>query len=197
MYDPSNGQLGRDVHRSYICFVSGNCSSPLARSRRWTFTVATYASLVVIAAVLLQDQGGGLQQPISYWARKLNPAERDNTYSAYDLEALAVCKAVKHCWCYLEGCSEFLVVTNHDTLRHMLMQPNNGLNKRQARYLRDLQPFVGSMTLACRKGALNEVDSLIRRPDFAPHAMAPLFWDGEVPSDRELRRKYHMLLEDA
>jgi hypothetical protein len=25
----------------------------------------------------------------------------------------------------------------------MLRQPNNMLNKRQARYLRDLQPFVG------------------------------------------------------
>ena len=69
-----------------------------------TFTVATDASTVGIAAVLLQDQGGGLQ-PVSYWARKLNSAERGNTYSAYDLEALAVCEEVKR-WRYcLEGCS--------------------------------------------------------------------------------------------
>jgi hypothetical protein len=46
------------------------------------------------------------------------------------------------------------------------MQPNNMLDKRQARELRDLQPFVGSMTLAYRKGALNEDDPLSRRPDF-------------------------------
>jgi hypothetical protein len=59
------------------------------------FTVATYASTVGIATVLLQDQGGGLQ-PVSHCARKLNPAERGNTYYAYDLEALAVCEAVKH-----------------------------------------------------------------------------------------------------
>jgi hypothetical protein len=38
-----------------------------------TFTVATYASIVGIATVRLQDQGGGLR-PVSYWARKLNPA---------------------------------------------------------------------------------------------------------------------------
>jgi hypothetical protein len=35
------------------------------------FTVATYASTVGIAAVLLQGQRGGLQ-PFSYWALKLN-----------------------------------------------------------------------------------------------------------------------------
>jgi hypothetical protein len=48
-----------------------------------TFTVATDASTVGIATVMLQDQGGGLQ-PVSYWARKLNPSERGNTYSTYD-----------------------------------------------------------------------------------------------------------------
>jgi hypothetical protein len=85
------------------------------------FTVATDASTVGIVAIMLQDQGGDLQ-PVSYWARKLTSAERGNTYSAYDLEALAVCEAVKHWRCYLEGCSKFLVVTDHDTLRHLLRQ---------------------------------------------------------------------------
>jgi hypothetical protein len=40
------------------------------------------------------------------------------------------------------------------------------LNKRQARYMHDLQPFVGSMTLAYRKGAVNEANPLSRRPYF-------------------------------
>jgi hypothetical protein len=53
------------------------------------------------------------------------------------------------------------------------------------------------MTLAYRKGALNEFDPLSRRPDFLPHATFPLFWDGEVPSDRELQRKSQLLFEDA
>jgi hypothetical protein len=82
----------------------------------------------------------------------MNPVERGNTCCAYDLEALAVCEAVKHLRCNLEGCSKFIVVIDHDTLRHLLRQPNNGSNKRQDRYLRDLQPFVGTMTLAYRKG---------------------------------------------
>jgi hypothetical protein len=158
-----------------------------------TFTAATDASKLGIATVMLQDQGGGLQL-VSYLARKLNPADRGSTYSAYNSEALAVCEAVQHWRCYLEGCFKFLVVTDHDTL---LRQPNNMMNKRQARSLRDLQPFVGSMTFAYRKGAPNEANPLSQCSDFVPHALVPLFWDGEVPSDRDLRRKSMLLLEDA
>jgi hypothetical protein len=118
-------------------------------------TVATYGLTMDIEAVTLQDQGGGLQL-VALWARKLNPAERGNTYYVYDLEPLAVCEAVKHWSCHPGGCSNFLAVTYHDTLRHRRKHPNNKLNKLQARYLRDLQPFVGSMTLAYRKEAVNE-----------------------------------------
>jgi hypothetical protein len=60
----------------------------------------------------------------SYLARKLNPHERSNNYSACDLEGLAVCESVKYWRCYLEGCSRFLVVRDHDTLRHLLWQSN-------------------------------------------------------------------------
>jgi hypothetical protein len=66
------------------------------------FTVATYALTVGIAIVMLQDQGRGLIQLVSILARKLNLAERGNTYYAYDIEALAVCEAVTHWRGYLE-----------------------------------------------------------------------------------------------
>jgi hypothetical protein len=103
--------------------------------------------IVGIATVMLQDQGGGLQ-PFSYTARKLSPTECGNTFSAYDLDALTVREAVQHWRCYHEGCSKFLVAANNDTLQHLSMiQPNDTLSKRQARYLRDLQPFVGTITL--------------------------------------------------
>jgi hypothetical protein len=160
------------------------------------YTVATNASKAGIAAIWLQDQGGGLEL-VSYLARKLNLAERCNTYSAYDLEALAVCEAVKHWKCYLKGCSKFLVVADHNTLRHMPKQPNNMLNKRQARYLRELQPFVGSMTLAYRKGALNGANPLSWRLDSVPQATALLFWNGEFMSYTKLQRKSQPLSEDA
>jgi hypothetical protein len=63
------------------------------------------------------------------------------------------------------------------TLRHLLGQPNNITNKWQGRYLRDLQPFVGTVTLAHHKGALSEVDTLRRRPDFVHQAILPLFFE--------------------
>jgi hypothetical protein len=60
------------------------------------------------------------------------------------------------------------------------MQPNNKLNKRQATYLRDLQPFVGTMILAYRKEAMNEANPLSRRPDFVSRATIHEGWHGSV-----------------
>jgi hypothetical protein len=60
--------------------------------------------------------------------------------------------------CYLEGCSKFIVASDHDTLRHLLKQANNMMNKRRARDLRDLQSFMGVMKLAYRKGAFDDDD---------------------------------------
>jgi hypothetical protein len=34
LFFPTGGQLGRDVHRSYICFKCGDCISHIARPRR-------------------------------------------------------------------------------------------------------------------------------------------------------------------
>jgi hypothetical protein len=83
-----------------------------------TFTVATYVLTMGIAAIMLQDQGGGLKSA-SYLARKLNLAERGNTSSAHDLEALVECEAVKHWRCYLKECTRFLSkhTTPHSDIR--------------------------------------------------------------------------------
>jgi hypothetical protein len=63
--------------------------------------------------------------------------------------------------------------------------------------MRDLQPFVGTMTLAYRKGAMNEADSLSRRQYFIPQATVHFLGDGEVASNAKLRRKSKPLLDDA
>ena len=83
------------------------------------FTVATDASSFAIAGVLLQDQGHGLQ-PVEYYARKLKDAERN--YDAYNLEALAACACIKKWRVYVEGSAEQILVTDHDTLRHLLKE---------------------------------------------------------------------------
>jgi hypothetical protein len=61
----------------------------------------------------------------------------------------------------------------------------------------DVHPFVGSTTLAYRKGALNNADPLSRRLHFVPQAIVPLFWNGEVSSDTDFRRKSQPLFKDG
>jgi hypothetical protein len=80
------------------------------------------------------------------------------------------------------------VVSNHDKLRHLLMQPGDRLKKRQARHMRDLQPFMGVMSLAYRKGSRNHADPLSRRADFYAQARLPLFSNGDVPQSLNPRR---------
>ena len=60
------------------------------------FVVATDASKVGIAGVLLQEDTSGSLRPCAYWARKLKDCE--TRYSAYDREALAVVEAVSRVW---------------------------------------------------------------------------------------------------
>ena len=52
------------------------------------FVVATDASRVGIAGILLQEDSDGHLRPCAYWARKLKYA--DTGYSAHDKEALAI-----------------------------------------------------------------------------------------------------------
>jgi hypothetical protein len=103
---------------------------------------------------------------------KHNIEEHGISYSAYDSGALAVCEAEKHRRCYLEGFSESLVVSDHDTLRYLFMQPSDRLNKRRVRYVRDLQPFAGAMTLACCKDVRNEADPF--NGGFLPIGQSPI-----------------------
>ncbi|CAI7932064.1 unnamed protein product [Closterium sp. NIES-54] len=73
------------------------------------YVVVTDASYRAIEAVLLQDQGRGLQ-PIAYESRKLRGAELN--YPIHDKEALTIIHAYKVWRCYLEG-ADSVVRTDH------------------------------------------------------------------------------------
>ena len=145
------------------------CSAPLLLIPKTgpdaEFVVATDASDVGIGAVLLQEGPTGDLQPVAYFGRKLNPAQR--RYSAYDKEAYAAVTAVCDEWkVYLEGCRHFTVITDHATLTHLQSQSSESLTNRQQHYVEKIQPFAGYMSLIYRKGCLNEADPISRRPDF-------------------------------
>jgi hypothetical protein len=75
--------------------------------------------------------------------------------------------------------------------------PTSGANERQARCVHDLQPCVGTMTLAYRKEPMNEDDPLSRRPDFVFQVTVPLFWDDGVPSEQRILRRKSLSLSNS
>ncbi len=107
----------------------------LKSGRGAEFIVATDASKVGIAGVLLQEDSEGNLRPCAYWARKLKDAE--TRYNAYDEEALAIVEAVSRVRrMYLLGCKCFSVVTEHATLVHLLIkQSSDKLTDRQTHWV--------------------------------------------------------------
>jgi hypothetical protein len=128
------------------------------------FVVATGASKVGIAGVLLQEDTFGSLRPCAYWTRKLRECE---TRYGYDREALVVVEDVYRVWkVYLLGCKHFSVVTDHATLTHLIKQTSDKLMDRQGHWVERMMPFAHCMSIIYRKGSINEADAVSRRPHF-------------------------------
>ncbi|GJP32427.1 hypothetical protein CLOM_g17018 [Closterium sp. NIES-68] len=93
------------------------------------YVIEADASDQTVGAVLMQDQGNGLQ-PIAYLSKKLHGAERN--YPIHDKEALAIIIAFKAWRCYLEG-RRTTVYTDHCSLKYLKTQPN--LSRPQVRWI--------------------------------------------------------------
>ncbi|CAI5471080.1 unnamed protein product [Closterium sp. Yama58-4] len=119
------------------------------------YVVVTDASDQAIGAVLLQDQGRGLQ-PIAYESRKLRGAELN--YPMHDKEALAIIHAYKVWRWHLEG-ADSVIRTDHCSLRFLKSQPQ--LSRRQARWMEFME---GSFhyRIEYKPGVRNPADPLTR-----------------------------------
>ncbi|GJP52880.1 hypothetical protein CLOM_g11966, partial [Closterium sp. NIES-68] len=84
------------------------------------YVIEADASDQAVGAVLMQDQGNGLQ-PIAYLSKKLHGAELN--YPIHDKEALAIIIAFKTWRCYLEG-RKTTVYTDHCSLKYLKTQPS-------------------------------------------------------------------------
>ena len=122
------------------------------------FTVYCDSSTVACAAVLLQDQGHGLQ-PIAYYSRKHSSAERK--YPMYELELLAMVRAMQEWRCYLEG-TESTIYTDHKSLASLMKQEK--LNGRQARWLELIWGYQHN--IKWKEGVANLADPFTRRADY-------------------------------
>ena len=126
------------------------------------------ASDWAVGAVLQQYIDGGWR-PITYFSKKLRPAE--TRYSTFDRELLAIYLAIKHFRYFVEG-REFFVLTDHKPLTFALSTHSDKYTPRQTRHL----DFISQFTADIRhvSGSANPVaDALSRAPVSALHMTQP------------------------
>ena len=109
----------------------------------------------------MQDFGNGLQ-PVAYDSMKLDaPAQN---YATRDREMLAVIRALKVWNHYLDGHTHVHVYTDHATLQYFLTQDSAKFNKRQVRWMEEVQSYMPNLSLHYRPGRENVVaDALSRK----------------------------------
>lgn len=96
------------------------------------------ASDFAVGAALQQYLDGGWQ-PLSFFSKKLSPAERN--YSAYDRELLAIYLAIKHFRHMIEA-RNFTIFTDHKPLTFAFRHKTSQVSPRQFRYLDFISQFT-------------------------------------------------------
>ncbi|GJP63019.1 hypothetical protein CLOP_g20071 [Closterium sp. NIES-67] len=119
------------------------------------YVIEADASDQAVGAVLMQDQGNGLQ-PIAYLSKRLHGAELN--YPIHDKEALAIIIAFKAWRCYLEG-RRTTIYTDHCSLKYLKTQPN--LSRRQVRWIDFLETHF-HYDIVYKPGHKNKADALSR-----------------------------------
>ena len=125
------------------------------------YEVYTDASGFALGAVLLQNQGKGLQ-PVAYLSRKLSPTEQ--RYPNGDREMLSIIYALTVWRCYLEG-AQFKVNSDHLNHTWFAKKKTELLTRRQAQWMLWLEQFYCDVEIVHKAGRENLSDSLSRRPD--------------------------------
>ncbi|UYV78910.1 hypothetical protein LAZ67_17000240 [Cordylochernes scorpioides] len=131
------------------------------------------ASDFAVGAALHQQVGNNFQ-PIAFFSRKLDAAQRK--YSAYDRELLAVYLSIKHFRHLLEG-RQFPVYTDHKPLTYAFQQNLDKASPRQCRHL----DFIGQFTTDIRHIAgcenvpadfLSRVEPISHHQPYDPKSLA-------------------------
>ena len=126
--------------------------------REAALNLAVDASDSHVGGVLQQQTSSGWQ-PLSFFSRKLTPAE--SRYSAFDRELLAAYLAVRHFRFLLEG-RVFHILTDHKPLTHALHRVTEPWSARQQRQLSALAEFTADIRHV--SGSENVVADAMSRP---------------------------------
>lgn len=122
------------------------------------FSIHCDASRHGVGACLMQEDCNGDENPICYFSKKLNKAQRN--YSITELECLAAVLAVEKFRPYVE-LHPFTIITDHSSLKWLMSQRD--LNGRLARWSLRLQKY--EFSIKHRKGHLNVVPDTLSRED--------------------------------
>ena len=143
--------------------------------------LTTDASDVAIGAVLEQEVEQ-TWQPLGFFSKKLNPAQRN--YSTYDRELLAVYEAIKFFRHMVEG-RNFSIRTDHKPLVYAFHQKSSKASPRQLRHLDFIGQFSTEITHVT--GDQNLVaDSLSRIDEITtPTIIEPRDLENEQETDPE------------
>ena len=136
------------------------------------------ASDVAVGGVL-QQYLNGMWQPLSFFSKKLNPAE--TRYSAFDRELLAVYATIKHFGHNLEQ-RNFFVNTDHKPLTFVMSSVTERASLRQTRHL----AFIAEFTTDIRyvKGETNFVADALSRPSVSAINDGPVINYKELSIDQ-------------
>ena len=132
------------------------------------FSVVCDASQYAIGCALMQKDGDGVDRVISYQSRLLKGSELN--WPVHDKELLAIKYALLKFRVHLLGPNEFVVFTDHASLRFAINTPH--LSQRMARWLSFFSEY--NFRVEYKPGKANVLaDALSRRPDYEDaHALA-------------------------
>ncbi|GJP72832.1 hypothetical protein CLOP_g3586, partial [Closterium sp. NIES-67] len=125
----------------------------ILRDPECDYVIEANASDQAVGAVLMQDQGNGLQ-PIAYLSKKLHGAELN--YPIHNKEALPIIIVFKTWKSYPEG-QKTSIYTNHYNLKHLKTQPN--LSRWQLRWIDFLETHF-HYDIVYKPGHKNKADAL-------------------------------------
>ena len=132
------------------------------------------ASDVAVGGVL-QQYLNGMWQPLSFFSKKLNPAE--TRYSAFDRELLAVYATIKHFRHNLKG-RIYFVNTDHKPLTFVMSFVTERASLRQTQHLAFIAEFITDIRYL--KGETNFVADALSRSSVS------VINDGPVINSKEL-----------
>ncbi len=140
------------------------CSAPVLSAPDYSrgFKIDVDASATGAGAVLLQDDGDGVEHPVAYFSKKFLPHQKN--YSTIEKEALALLLSLQHFEVYVGSSSiPVLIFTDHNPLVFLSRMRN--ANQRLMRWSLFIQDF--NLEICYKKGKDNVLaDALSRSFDF-------------------------------